>query len=578
METKPYSIQSPEIIARDYGGNKQRIVQAAQMGLLDPTAAVLAGMFIDRMRGAQAVEQAPQQTVAQQVLSAPPTAPTSAGLGATPEAMQLAQAYPAEGAPPPIPGPSMSQQPVMAAEGGLMSLPVDGDMFPDGYAEGGIVAFADGGMSEDGLTREQEARRKQVEEDRRRLARAGLRAAEFVASPMAAATNVLTENVVNPLINAAGIPRAGRALGVFSPDTDKISISQVGPFSRLRTAFAEPETPTTSPQPAKAGTSATGAQPPIGTPPAKEVTAAPTVGATAPSVSTKTPAVPKFTTNTDSILTEYLKGSEEREGRLQEAISANRLQGKPFEEYAAQLRKEAEQAGAEKEDAKNMALVKAGLAIMGGTSPYALQNIGKGAMVGVEDYQAAMKDLKRAERERTKEFANIEQARRAEERGDLERRDAALVRASEAADRRQGLVTDARVKVGMQEQQQQFDAWRTQAQIAAQRDIANAQLAGRMSGRGGVAGGLTQRDMLKLSEDAMAAISKDDIRAQLAKAKKITAPPEGSNSASAIRFNNEVEQQYKKAINAYIQQRLSVLYPQAEQNPNAGWNVEGVVR
>lgn len=565
METKPYNIQSPESIALDYGGNKQKIAQAAQMGLLDPTAAVLAGMFIDRMRGAQAAEQAPQQTVAQQVLSAPPPAPMGAGLGATPEAMQLAQAYPAEGAPPPIPGPSMPQQPVMAAEGGLLSLPVDGGMFPDGYAEGGIVAFADGGMSEETPStpfgRWWQGRAKAGESLRKE------------------------QQLRDKLVYTYG-PKAG-ALGFFSPQTEQqresakqimANVDRMSPedMEYVLSTGSLPQGLLAPAQPAKAGTSVTGAQPSIGAPPAKEVVKAPTVGAAAPSVSTRTPTAPKFTTNTDAVLTDYLKGSEEREKRLQEAISANRLQGKPFEEYAAQLRKEAEQAGVEKEDAKNMALVKAGLAIMGGTSPYALQNIGKGAMVGVEDYQDAMKDLKRAEKERAKEFANIEQARRAEEKGDLERRDNLLTRASEAADRRQGLVTDARVKVGLQEQQQQFDAWKTQAQIDAQKDIANANIAaGKYAGRGGVAGGLTQRDMLRLSEDAMNVVSKDDIRAQLAKAKKITAPPEGRDA----KFDSEVNDKYKNAINAYIQQRLSVLYPQAEQqNPNAGWNVEGVVR
>ena len=148
METKPYNLQSPEAIAKEYGGNKMKIAQAAQFGLLDPTAAVLAGMFIDRMRGAQQQEQAPQQTVAQQVLAPQPAAPqmpAGAGLGATPQASQLAAAYPAEGAPPPVPGPSMPQEePVMAADGGLMSLPVDDAMFAPSYNSGGIVAFAAG--------------------------------------------------------------------------------------------------------------------------------------------------------------------------------------------------------------------------------------------------------------------------------------------------------------------------------------------------------------------------------------------------------------------------------------------------
>jgi hypothetical protein len=155
METKPYNLQSPEQIAKDYGGNKQKIAEAMQMGILDPTAGTLAGMFIDRMRSAQMQEMAPQQTVAQQVF-APPAPPMGAmppaGLGATPEAGAMA------GAPPQMmgsPSPSMGDMPPpqgMAA-GGLTTLPLPDDMFsePDygGYASGGLVAFSTGNLVED---------------------------------------------------------------------------------------------------------------------------------------------------------------------------------------------------------------------------------------------------------------------------------------------------------------------------------------------------------------------------------------------------------------------------------------------
>ena len=151
METKPYSLQSPEQIAKDYGGNKQRIAEAMQMGIVDPTAGTMAGMFIDRMRAAQQQEMAPQPTVAQQVFAppAPPmgAAPIPAGLGATPEAAAMAAAAPQMMAPPPPPPPPMGA-PGMAA-GGLTTLPLPDAMFdePDvgGYASGGLVAFDRGG-------------------------------------------------------------------------------------------------------------------------------------------------------------------------------------------------------------------------------------------------------------------------------------------------------------------------------------------------------------------------------------------------------------------------------------------------
>jgi hypothetical protein len=184
METKPYNLQSPEQIAKDYGGNKQKIAEAMQMGIVDPTAGTLAGMFIDRMRSAQTQEQAPQQTVAQQIFAppAPPAPPQGdpsmqqqgappqggmqppmppappAGLGATPEAAQMAEQMPPmqppmPAMPPPMPEMPPQEAPMGMAGGGLTTLPLPDTMFDepsnggfdDGYAGGGIVAFARGG-------------------------------------------------------------------------------------------------------------------------------------------------------------------------------------------------------------------------------------------------------------------------------------------------------------------------------------------------------------------------------------------------------------------------------------------------
>jgi hypothetical protein len=114
-------MMSPEKVAAKYGGDKQKIGQAAQMGLLNPTVAVMAGMFIDRMRGAAAKEQAPQSTVAQDTMAAPQAAP--AGLGA------------------------ISQAPM---EGGLEALPTP-NLDNAEYAGGGIVAFARGDLVGQGI-------------------------------------------------------------------------------------------------------------------------------------------------------------------------------------------------------------------------------------------------------------------------------------------------------------------------------------------------------------------------------------------------------------------------------------------
>ena len=66
----------------------------------------------------------------------------------------------------------------------------------------------------------------------------------------------------------------------------------------------------------------------------------------------------------------------------------------------------------------NSALVAAGLAIAGGQSQYALQNIAQGAQVGVKQYNAGIDKLEEAAKERAKMMLQIEEARRAEARGD----------------------------------------------------------------------------------------------------------------------------------------------------------------
>lgn len=160
-------------VAERYGGNKQKIAQAAAIGALGPEGpllAVTAGMYIDRMRAAQMQEQAPQQTVAQQVLApqagmppqAPP-APPAQGLGAIAPEQMGAPSVPAASAP--APAPDASQSPMGMADGGylppyasggLTDVPLPDGMFDepsnggfgDGYAGGGLVAFARGGMSD----------------------------------------------------------------------------------------------------------------------------------------------------------------------------------------------------------------------------------------------------------------------------------------------------------------------------------------------------------------------------------------------------------------------------------------------
>ena len=99
-------IQEIQALATKY--SKPQLQKMAQMGLIDPTKAVMAGMMIDRIQKQNM--QMPQQTVADEVLGQPA-----------------------------MPQQAMPQQ---QAQPGVAALPSG---LPEEMAGGGIVAFADGG-------------------------------------------------------------------------------------------------------------------------------------------------------------------------------------------------------------------------------------------------------------------------------------------------------------------------------------------------------------------------------------------------------------------------------------------------
>lgn len=121
-------IQEIQALATKY--SKVQLQRMAQMGLVDPTKAVMAGMMIDRIEKQNA--QPPQTTVAEDVMAAPQMAPQ---MGA-----------PQQGAAPP-PGVAglPSGLPQQMAGGGIVAFADGGDAHD--YAGGGMVAFAGGGDS-----------------------------------------------------------------------------------------------------------------------------------------------------------------------------------------------------------------------------------------------------------------------------------------------------------------------------------------------------------------------------------------------------------------------------------------------
>jgi len=148
-DAKPFSMNAPEEVAKEYGFNKQKLREAATAGIITPLEAVTAGMYIDRVRNAQALENANPPSVAAQVLSPQqpqqpqqqqpqqpqlPPQLASKGMGATSQAAQMA---------------AMQQRyaPRSGARG-MDRIPTNPNMMPSA-AGGGLVAFAEGGRPAD---------------------------------------------------------------------------------------------------------------------------------------------------------------------------------------------------------------------------------------------------------------------------------------------------------------------------------------------------------------------------------------------------------------------------------------------
>jgi hypothetical protein len=117
---------------------------------------------------------------------------------------------------------------------------------------------------------------------------------------------------------------------------------------------------------------------------------------------------------------------------LEKAREEGKPKDKAYAGLEALLGKEEEKAKGKEARNFNMALINAGLAIAGGRSQYALQNIAEGAQVGTKQYQEGLEKLEAAALERRKQSAMIEEARRAEVRGDFKEAQAFKQKAFEA--------------------------------------------------------------------------------------------------------------------------------------------------
>ena len=369
---KPMSLTSPEVVAREYGGNKKKIAEAARIGLLDPTLAVMAGMFIDKMRSAATAEQAQNTTVAQDIL----------GLGGA-SAAQMAmapQGQPMQPQGQPMPQQAAPEQPPMtAAGGGILNLPA-GNV--GNYAGGGIVAFDDGGevpgyAGDKGSLIDPEFRGGDPNKtERLRILKDELTAEQGkLANPnLPKEERARTQSNIDALNReiANASKSAPTRMGSFSkPSSGVKQLSPDSPEARQLFASRQERGPITLP--------------PI-TPPATK----------------DEDFVARATGVAEQV---YPKGEMPTALNVQTALAESnqflRDAGVDLEFYTKQSKElDAEKAtfAKDREEAKTFRILQAAAGILSGTSPFASVNIGKGVSPAVEGLASDLKEFNKNER------------------------------------------------------------------------------------------------------------------------------------------------------------------------------------
>lgn len=340
----------------------------------------------------QGQAQQPETSVAEDVVQKE-TMPQG-GLAAM---MGSAQPQPQQPMPMPMPEPEMPdetmmaqapmQQPMMMAEGGLASLPVDDDLYPEEFAGGGMVAFSDGGdvpgyaqgtyippVSYDpreayGQMRQyyqaREAEKKYEPFSMRKLfpgdyeyPDASAYAQKNVQTPFDAAINYYREAPIAPVekmkaVSALEERRRAWIEGQKDPYTKEPPVG-----SKYNVAGVP-----TTPRKEEAA-------------PKKEE-AKPTI---APRVNVATEKT-VFPEQKEKGIADYAK-------ELQDFLGTDPARAGQ-EERLKKLEGETQR---QKDVAPWMALTEAGLAMAAGSSPFAMQNIGSGALMGVKAYGTAQRE------------------------------------------------------------------------------------------------------------------------------------------------------------------------------------------
>jgi hypothetical protein len=203
-----------------------------------------------------------------------------------------------------------------------------------------------------------------------------------------------------------------------------------------------------------------------------------------------------------------------RQKRFDAAFGVNR---EFFKEQADALAAQREELKGDRKESANMRLLEAGLSILGGTSPYAFENIGKGASKALAGFADDVKDIKKQQRELDRSLSDVRKAEELTRRSDSERARASYEKAVTDARNRQDKIAESRLNLaakfeGLDIQREGLKIERLRANkpsdtqflfgmaTAGMTPEEKKAIAGSALGRGGAREGLSENKMLETFE------------------------------------------------------------------------------
>ena len=374
--------------------DKPTLGRMAQMGQLSPTIAVMAGMMRDRIVQSEMKPPAPP-TVAEEVMQ---PMGQRMGLGAI------------------APGAEMQGQPQQPPQGGLSQIPVPEQMFdrPE-MANGGIVAFQAGGGTFSSFMGEG------MREDRPTMR--GI--VPTFTGALEGVGDYFRGGIYKDIEKLKQLGYTDAQISTMSPEQR----SEVARMSRESIREAEKQSPTESliaqaqrgegPNVSKPAAPADMAQVPSGgpaiprptdlqmgqqpPPPGPKPKPEPKPGPeTAPVSRPTSEGIFSFLKNKERFAElKSLFGSEPAAAQktLMDEMKENGFDPLVYSKAAGRLAEQKAELKKDRTEAANLRLIEAGLGILGGESPYAFVNIGKGASPAMQGFAKDIQEINKNRRE-----------------------------------------------------------------------------------------------------------------------------------------------------------------------------------